>query len=207
MVPFVYLCTVFHYKIKPEGIKQNLWSMIWTVSLSRLMLSSLLAKILIVSLMVFSFLQRKCHPLTRCIKKLLTRGYNVIFYLRRAQHTNIKKRVCVYHLLRSVAWSILFWLHISALQGIISTFDLHMVPTYSIFWNLNSEKFTIIFKELWMQNVASKMAVYLTRHLRELEKVFHTMWHQTKGIIFTSFEVYASHIHMYIYKLSLQLFS
>ena len=41
--------------------------------------------------MVFSFLQRICHPLTRCIKKIADQPcYNVIFYLR-GQNTNIKK--------------------------------------------------------------------------------------------------------------------
>ena len=40
--------------------------------------------------MVFSFLQRKCHPLTRCIKEIADQlCYNVIFYLRMTEH-NIK---------------------------------------------------------------------------------------------------------------------
>ena len=38
-------------------------------------------------LMVISFLQRKCHPVTWCIKKIADQPcYNVIFYLRRTEH-------------------------------------------------------------------------------------------------------------------------
>ena len=37
--------------------------------------------------MVFSFLQRRCHPLTRCIKKIADQHcYNVKFYMRRTEH-------------------------------------------------------------------------------------------------------------------------
>ena len=37
-------------------------------------------------LMVISFLQRSCHPVTRCIKKFADQPcYNVIFYLRRTE--------------------------------------------------------------------------------------------------------------------------
>ena len=37
--------------------------------------------------MVISFLQRRCHPVTRCIKKISDQPcYNVIFYLRRTEH-------------------------------------------------------------------------------------------------------------------------
>ena len=43
------------------------------------------------TLMVLSFLQRRCHPLTRCIKKIADQPcYNVIFYLREQNiHTYI----------------------------------------------------------------------------------------------------------------------
>ena len=67
----------------------------------------------IVNLMVFSFLQRRCQPLTRCIKKIADQpSYNVIF-IWEWQNRNIKKGyACLYHLLRSVARSLLFRLHI-----------------------------------------------------------------------------------------------
>ena len=121
--------------------------------------------------MVFSFLQRRCYPLTRCIKKIANQPcHNVIFYLQTTEHTYIigrynplvriidlvshityvmcvnfihkwrdlqfkvdskrqvfcetfhgnfiysqsfcqKSAACVYHLLRSVASSLLFRLH------------------------------------------------------------------------------------------------
>ena len=39
------------------------------------------------SLMVISFLQRRCHPVTWCIKKIADQPcYNVIFYFRRTEH-------------------------------------------------------------------------------------------------------------------------
>ena len=39
-----------------------------------------------VTLMVISFLQRRCHPITRCIKKIPNQTcYNVIFYMRRTE--------------------------------------------------------------------------------------------------------------------------
>ena len=39
------------------------------------------------TLMVISFLQRRCHPVTRCIQKIADNPcYNVIFYLRRTEH-------------------------------------------------------------------------------------------------------------------------
>ena len=42
-------------------------------------------------LMVFSFLQRRCHPRPRCIKKTADQPcYNVIFYLRRTEHKYLK---------------------------------------------------------------------------------------------------------------------
>ena len=67
----------------------------------------------IYTLMVFSFLQRMCHPLTRWIKKLLTSPVIVSFFIWEGRNTNIKKGyACVYHLIRSVARSILFPLHI-----------------------------------------------------------------------------------------------
>ena len=48
------------------------------------------------SQMVFSFLQRRCHPLTRCIKKKIADlpWYNVIFYLKRTEH-KYWKRACL----------------------------------------------------------------------------------------------------------------
>ena len=68
------------------------------------------------NLMVFSFLQRRSHPLTKCIKKIANHPcYNVFFFIWEGQNTNIKKGYTrVYHLLRSVARSILFRLHISS---------------------------------------------------------------------------------------------
>ena len=67
----------------------------------------------LITLMVFSFLQRRCHPFTRCIKKIADRPcYNIIFYWE-ARNKNIKKGYAwVYHLIKSVARSILFRLHI-----------------------------------------------------------------------------------------------
>ena len=61
-------------------------------------------------LMVFSFLQRKCDLLTRRIKKIVDQPcYNVIFYLKRTEHKCYNKWLpCVYHLLRSIARSLLF---------------------------------------------------------------------------------------------------
>ena len=51
--------------------------------------------IIIVRLMVISFLQSKCHPVTRCIKKIADQPcYNVIFYMRRTEH-KYKKNVCL----------------------------------------------------------------------------------------------------------------
>ena len=39
------------------------------------------------TLMVISFLQRRCHPVTRCIKKIAEQScYNVFFYLRKTEH-------------------------------------------------------------------------------------------------------------------------
>ena len=41
--------------------------------------------------MVFSFLQRKSHPLTRCINKIADQPcYNIIVYLRRTEHKYLK---------------------------------------------------------------------------------------------------------------------
>ena len=48
---------------------------------------NLIVFVLYLTLMVFSFLHRKCHPLTRCIKIIADqRCYNVIFYLSRTEH-------------------------------------------------------------------------------------------------------------------------
>ena len=45
------------------------------------------AQVFQLTLTVISFLQRKCHPVTRCIKKIADQPcYNVIFYLRRTEH-------------------------------------------------------------------------------------------------------------------------
>ena len=67
------------------------------------------------TLLVFSFLQRRCHPFIRCIKKLLTSRVIMQFFIWEWQNTNIKRGyACVYHLLRSVARSILFRFHISS---------------------------------------------------------------------------------------------
>ena len=45
--------------------------------------------------MVFSFLQRRCHPLTRCFKKIAGHPcYKVIFYLRTTEH-KYYKRICL----------------------------------------------------------------------------------------------------------------
>ena len=70
----------------------------------------------ILNIMVFSFLQRWCHPLTKCIKKFLTSPVIMyFFFVWEGQNTNIKKGyACVYHLLRSVARSLLFRLYISS---------------------------------------------------------------------------------------------
>ena len=67
------------------------------------------------ALMVFSFLQRRFHPLKRCIIKLLTSPV-IMYFLFEKDRTQILKRgmPCVYHLLRSVARSLLFRLHISS---------------------------------------------------------------------------------------------
>ena len=47
------------------------------------------------NLMVFSFLQRRCHPLTRCIKKSADQlCYNVIFLLEKDRKQIFKKGVC-----------------------------------------------------------------------------------------------------------------
>ena len=45
--------------------------------------------------MAFSFLQRNCHPVTRCIKKLLTSRVIIEFIIWEGQKTNIKKGVCL----------------------------------------------------------------------------------------------------------------
>ena len=55
----------------------------------------LLNRIIINCLMVFSFLQRRCHSLTRCLKKIANQHcYNVIFYLKRREH-KYYKTVCL----------------------------------------------------------------------------------------------------------------
>ena len=44
-------------------------------------------KISWITYMVISFLQRRCHPVTRCIKKIADQPcYNVIFYLGKTEH-------------------------------------------------------------------------------------------------------------------------
>ena len=50
--------------------------------------SAYFPKHLLISLfMVISFLQRRCHPVTRCIKIIADQPcYNVFFYLRRTEH-------------------------------------------------------------------------------------------------------------------------
>ena len=72
-----------HYenvKTKNENDNENI-----KIFLRRIPLSRFLAKTL--KVMMFSFLQRRCHPLTRCIKKIADQPcYNVIFYLRRTEH-------------------------------------------------------------------------------------------------------------------------
>ena len=87
--------------VKPEFIPQvkhqneSLQIFLWRLPLSRF-----LAK----TLMVISFLQRRCHPVTRCIKKIADQPcYIVIFYLGRTEHKYKKVYACVYHLLRSIA--------------------------------------------------------------------------------------------------------
>ena len=48
-------------------------------------------------LMVISFLQRRCHPVTRCIKKIAYQPcYNVIFYLRTTEQKYLKKCMPVF---------------------------------------------------------------------------------------------------------------
>ena len=45
-------------------------------------------------LMEFSFLQRRCHPVTRCIKKIADQHcYNVTFYLRRTELIRGRKKM------------------------------------------------------------------------------------------------------------------
>ena len=68
---------------------------------------------LALKLMVISFLQRRCHPVTKCIKKLLNSPVIMYFFIWEGQNTNIKKGYsCVDHLLRSIARSLLFRLQI-----------------------------------------------------------------------------------------------
>ena len=65
------------------------------------------------TLMMFSFLQRKCNPLTRCIKKIADHTCHNLIFIWEEQNTNIKKGyACVHHLLQTVARSLLFRLHI-----------------------------------------------------------------------------------------------
>ena len=46
--------------------------------------------------MLFSFQQRKCHPLTRCIKRIADQPcYNVVFIVRE-HNTNIKNLYALY---------------------------------------------------------------------------------------------------------------
>ena len=61
------------------------------------------------NLMVISFLQRRSHPVTRYIKKLLTSPGLRQFFIWEGQNANIKKGMPrVYDLLKSVARSLLF---------------------------------------------------------------------------------------------------
>ena len=53
--------------------------------------------------MVFSFQQKRSHPLTKCIKKIVTSPVIMCFFIWQGQNRNIKKGyACVYHLLKIV---------------------------------------------------------------------------------------------------------
>ena len=58
------------------------------------------------SLIVFSFLQRRCNPLTRCIKKLMTSPVTMYFFIWEGCNTNIKmclpKTVMVFFFLKII---------------------------------------------------------------------------------------------------------
>ena len=66
-------------------------------------------------LKVFSFLQRKCYPLTRCIKNAADQRWsNVIFFIWENITQILKKGKgipCVYHLWRSAARLLIFRLN------------------------------------------------------------------------------------------------
>ena len=66
-------------------------------------------------LMMISFLQRRCHPVTRCIKKIADQPcYNAIFLFEHRTHILKKVYACVYHLLKSIARLLHFRLQISS---------------------------------------------------------------------------------------------
>ena len=59
------------------------------------------------------FSAKKMSPSYKCIKKLLTSPVIMWLFIREGQNINIIKAfTCVYHLLRSVARSLLFRIHI-----------------------------------------------------------------------------------------------
>ena len=61
----------------------------------------------------FLFCKEDVTLLQGALKKLLTSHVIMSFFIREVQNTNIKKQyACVYHLLRSIARSLLFRLHI-----------------------------------------------------------------------------------------------
>ena len=86
----------------------------------------------IYSLLVFSFLQRKCCPHTRCIKKIANQPcYNVIFLFVKNRTQMLKKSMaCVYHLFKSVARSLLFRLRILSAFNTVVTLN----PNFLYYW-------------------------------------------------------------------------
>ena len=62
-----------------------------------------------VILMVFSFLPRRCHPLTSCIKRITHQPYYNVIFFEKDRRQILKS---VYHLLKSAARLLLFRLHI-----------------------------------------------------------------------------------------------
>ena len=101
------LTYVFAFRFRTSGEMPSIHSFIL------LFFSEFTASPTSVILMVFSFLQRKCYPLTRCIKNIADQPcYNVIFFEKGRTQILKKGYACVCHLLRSVARSLFFRHHI-----------------------------------------------------------------------------------------------
>ena len=82
---------LFHIPLCWRCLTISQHNICWTTAISdlRFFLSYL-------NLMVFSFLQRRCHPLTSCIKKLLTSPIRMWSFIWEGQKTNIRKSTAVF---------------------------------------------------------------------------------------------------------------